>query len=70
MQIFSLKISLDKLCENMGFHVPAFSRIRIESAIMSLYGSENPYSRIFHAVHILHDITNNNIDSYLPHFLQ
>ena len=70
MQIFLLKISLDKLCENTSFHVPAFSRMRAESAIMSLYGrirvSEDPYTRVFHAVHT----TNNNIDPYLPHFLQ
>ena len=70
MQIFSLGISLDKLCENMGFHLLVFSRIRKESVIMSLYGRENPYSRVFHAVHILHDNINNNLDPYLPHFLQ
>ena len=70
MQIFSLKTRLDKLCENIVFHLPIFPRIRAESVIMSLYGrirvSENLYSRVFHAVHI----TNNNIDPYLPHFLQ
>ena len=40
-----------------------------ESAIISLYVkiwvSENPYSRVFHTMHI----TNNNINPYLPHFL-
>ena len=70
MQIFSVKTSLDKLCENTVFHLPVFPRIRTESAVMSLYCgirvSENPASRVFHAVHI----TNNNIDPYLPHFVQ
>ena len=69
MQIFSLKTSLDKLCENMVFRLPVFPRIRTESAIISLYGgrrfSENPCSRAFHAVHT----TSNNTDQYLPHFL-
>ena len=69
MQIFSLKTSLNKLYENKVFQLPVIPRIRTESAIMPLYGriwvSENPYSRVFHAVHI----TNNNIDPYLPHFL-
>ena len=64
MKIFSLKTSLTNYCENTIFHLP------VESAIMFLYGrtrvSENPYSQVFHAVHI----TNNNIDLYLPHFLQ
>ena len=55
--------------QETGFHLPVFSRIRIESAIMSLYGSEKPDSRVFHAVHIPDDITKNNIDPYLPHFL-
>ena len=70
--MFLLKTSLDKLCKNTVFHLPVFSHItiRTKSAIMPLYGgirvSENPYSRVFHAVHI----TNNNIDSYLPHFMQ
>ena len=71
MQTFSLKISPDKLCASMGFYLPVFSGMMTESAIMSvLYGRigviENSYSRVFHAVHI----TNNNIDPYLPHFLQ
>ena len=69
MQVFSLKTSLDKLCKNTVFHVPVFPRIRTESAIISLYSrirvSENPCSRVFHAMHT----TNNNIDPYLPHFL-
>ena len=54
----------------MGFHLLVLSRIRKESVIMSLYGRENPYSRVFHAVHILHDNINNNLDPYLPYFLQ
>ena len=62
---------MDKLCQNTAFYLPVFSRMRTESAIMSLlYGriqvSENSYSRVFHAVHI----TNKNIDPHLPHFLQ
>ena len=28
MQTFSLKTSLDKLCENKGFHLPVFPRTR------------------------------------------
>ena len=35
-QIFSLKTSLHKICENTGSHLPVFSRIKTESAIMSL----------------------------------
>ena len=70
MQIFSLKTSLNTLCKNTVFHLPAHPRIMIESAIMSLYGrirvSEKPYYRVFYAVHI----ANNNNDPYLPHFLQ
>ena len=68
-QIFLSKTSLDKLCENTAFQLPALSRMRTESAIISLYVkiwvSENPYSRVFHTMHI----TNNNINPYLPHFL-
>ena len=45
---------LHKICENTGFHWLAFSHIRTESTILSLYGrirvSENPYSRIFYAM--------------------
>ena len=68
MEIFLLKTSLDKLCKNTGFTyriLPYKDRI-----IMSLYGriwvSENPYSRLFHVLHI----TDNNIDPHLTHFLQ
>ena len=51
-----------------------FSLTRIlpykDRIIMSLYGriwvSENPYSRLFHVLHI----TDNNIDPHLTHFLQ
>ena len=70
MQIFSLKISLDKLYENTGFYLPIFCCMRTESVIMSLYDivqvSENPYFPVFHAVHI----TKNNTDPYLAHFLE
>ena len=45
------KGSLYKICENTGFHWPLFSRIRIESTILSLYGgirvSGDLYSGIF-----------------------
>ena len=68
MQIFSSKTSLDKLCENTGFHLPIVSCMRTESAIMPLYGrirvSENLYSCVFHAV----DITKNNIDPIFTTF--
>ena len=43
-----------KICENSGFHLPVFSRIKTESTIPSLCRrirvSENPYSHIFYAV--------------------
>ena len=48
------KYSVHQICENMDFHWPVFSRIKTESAILSIYGriqvSENPYSRIFYPV--------------------
>ena len=70
MQIFSLKTSLDNLCENTEFHLPVFSRMRTESATMFLYGrirvGENPYSHVFHEMYI----ANKNIGLCLPHFLQ
>ena len=47
-------MTLDKICESMGFHRPVFSSIRTESTILSLYGrilaSENAYSHIFYEV--------------------
>ena len=55
--------------QDQGFS-PILSRMTTDSAIMSLYGrmqvDENLYSRVYYAVHI----GNNNVDPYLPHFLQ
>ena len=52
--LFKILLKNAKICRYTGFLWPAFSRIRIESTIMSLYGKirvrENPYSDIFYAV--------------------
>ena len=46
--------ALHKICENMDFHWPVFSRIRTESTILFLYRrirvNENPYCCIFYVV--------------------
>ena len=52
--IMAVEHTLHKIGENADFHWPVFSRIRIKSMILSLYGRirvcENLYSRIFYAV--------------------
>ena len=59
-------IALHKICENMGFHWPAYSHMKIKYTILSLYGNirvtENLYSRIFYAV-ILYLITTTYLDT-------
>ena len=48
--------ALRKICQNTGFLWPAFSCMRTELKLLSLYGkmrvSENPHSGIFYAVMI------------------
>ena len=66
-----LKQTLYKICENTGFNLLVFSRIRTEFKILSLHGrirvSENPYSQIFFTVR-LHQLLFLNVR--LRHALQ
>ena len=66
---------LPKICQNTGFLSPAFSRIRTEPKILSLYGKirsrKNLYSDGFCAVlSRYYTYWKNVATNYLKHFLE